>query len=538
MDSRIMASAALCAALVLAPSLPAAALAHVPNELTDHLLVEPLESADSVWDVLQIVNGFMGEVYPREGDGRTAIDGVAAFLAKLNPPPPEGQAEAQAQPRVLEMPISVDRYLSVLRKNTPGTGKIPLTPALADNPKAQLYTAFALPFLQMRGMAYRLRPLVAQSFVLHQSLVNKLRRVKQDLRFRSGSNGLAVFEFLTFPLAERKGERIQFERVSELQTWVTRDMIPTLDVAIELAEKALVAMAGRRESLDLSLFLQAANPFPDEGMEPASRWFEGAEVEAFVAQLYYNRARLRLFAAYDLDDLPELTNKLRNVYLKAFLKEKIPFSSLKKKPRIGSPPVVRYHIAEKFQRFLTLRDGAQGPLLLEDLRSAWRHFDHAMNTMFQSAEGEPGRLVNLTWLHASEKDYQNKAAPQIAAVLAGRAAVTDFIGGATVDIDLPGLLSNLPGDLKGFFPSEFLEERPYFEFTFSSGDATYTNYDFGTPVGWNLTSAGSTWARLFPNVPTQPNAQGHWEGPMTAVRDLGRTYVGRILAPIFSQVIY
>jgi len=527
---------AAAAALLLASAAPGAALGQVPNEVTDRL-VRPLRDAQDIWDVYAAFTGFLSEVYPTEGKGRQAVQALEGFLSKFHGAATAGRRDGS--PRVLEMPMGVDELLRALCAGAPGVNGNPMPPALEGNPKAQAYAAFLLPLLQLRGIAYRARPVLAQGFVLHQNGVNKLRRVKQDLRFRAGANGQGLFEFLTYPLAERKDQVVQFERIRDVQAWVRTHMIPTLDVAIELAEKALAGMeGGRRESLDLGLFLQAPFPFPDESMEPGHRFFQAPEVRAFLAQLYYNRARFRLFVAYDLDELPALTNKLRNVYLKAFFKEKIPFSSLKKRPRIGSPPIVRFRIAEKFQGFLTLKDGAQGPLALADLRAAWGHIDGAMRAMLQSSPGEPARLVNLEWVQATGTDYLKKAAPQIAAVLAGPASVQDFIGGASVDLDLPGFLSNLPGDLKAFFPTDYTEEKAYNTFEFSTGKVTYTNYDFGTPVGWNQAGAGSSWALLFPNISQEPNPAGTWDAPLVTVRDLSRTYVGRILAPILSQVVY
>lgn len=521
--------------VALAPSAFSASPAgHIPNALVDRVLTVPLKEADSVWDLFQVLNNWLSETYPAEGDARTAIDGFDSFIKKFN----TEEAKDIRVPRTVEMPMSVDTYVRLLRKEAPGSGGNKIHEKLKGNVKAQLYTAGLLPFLQMRGIAYRLRPLVAQSFVLHTAAVNNLRRMKQDLRVRAGNNGLAIFEFLTYPMAGRKREMIQFTRFSELQHWVKGQLIPTLDVSIEMAESALAQMKpNQRESMDLTIFMKGDNPFPDASKEMSHRYFSKAEVHSFVARLHRYRAVAGLFTAYHLDEFPAVSNKLRDVLTKAFFKEKIPFANLKKKPRTGSPPIVKYTIVKQFGRFLTLKDGSAGPEALKHGRLAWKHWRTATD-MYYAESPDAGRIVNLDWVQASQKDFKTKVAPQIDAVLAGPASVTDYVGGTTVDVDFPGFLSNLPADLKSFFPSEFVEQHPYWEFEFSSGKLAYTNYDYGTPVGWDKQAAGDSWAKLFPTIPMETNEKGHWDAPLWKFRDIGRTYLGGLVGPVLGSVVY
>lgn len=523
----------LAATLVASASTAQAASAgHIPNDLVDRLIVAPLKASDSIWDVFQVINGWLSEVYPQEGDSRVAIDAFSKFIKEFN----TEEGKNIVVPRTVEMPLSVDAYLRILRKEAPGVGGTPLPAALQGNPKAQLYTAVLLPFVQMRGIAYRLRPLVARSYLLHNTVVNGLRVAKQSMEVRSGKNGLAVFEFLTYPMAGRKREQVQFHKFSEVQDWVRTQLVPTFDVAIALAENALREMKpGEKMSVDLSTFLQADNPFPDEAFEMGNRTFGAPEVNALLARMYFNRARLQLFQAYDMDDFPAVSNKLRDVYLKAFFKEKVSFS---KKPRVGSPPVVRFRVTKQFPNFLTVKDSSRGPLALADLRKAWKHYDTAMEAWYASPGDDNAHVFDVAWLHATHPQYRNKIAPQIDAVLAGPASLTDYVGGSTVDFDLTAFFKSMPSDLKDFFPVAFHEEHPYWEFEFSSGDLSYTNYDFGTGAGWDLTKAKDTWAKIFPTMSLKPDKAGNWSAPMVTYRDFARTYVGRMLASFLSPALF
>lgn len=522
-------------ALLLAPAAPAASIGHIANPLTDTKVVAPLKKAETIWDVFQVINDWVRVAYPAETAAGKAAARFDAFIKQYN----TEEAKTLRAPRTVEMPISVDHYVKMLRKDAPGIDGNPMPEDLVGDPKAQLFVAGVLPLIQLRGIAYRLRPLVSTSMVLHNGLVNALRKMKQDLRVRSGNNGLALFEFVTYPLAGREREPVQFARFSELQRWIEASLIPTMDVSIQIAENAFASMdADQKFSADLSVFLQAINPFPDEGMEPAHRTLGRPEIQASLARMYAQRAAVRALCAYNLDSFSAFSNKMRKVYVNAFMREKIAFSALRKKPRTGTPPVVRYRILQKFGELFSLRNPEQGPLILADLRRGWAHFDAAMNEGF-STESDDVRFVDFGRIRASRKDYQKKVAPQISAVLSGATSINDYVGGATVDIDLPGFLSGLPADLKGFTPSEFADEQqPYWTFQFSSGDLAYTNYDFGTAVGWDKGASAQTWGRLFPNMPDSTSREGHWDGPLTLVRDLSRTYVGKLLAPIMAQAVY
>ena len=118
--------------------------------------------------------------------------------------------------------------------------------------------------------------------------------------------------------------------------------------------------------------------------------------------------------------------------------------------------------------------------------------------------------------------------------MSGKASISDYIGGSTVDIDIPGFLSNLPGDLKAFFPSQFDKTSPHRVFRFSSGKLIYSNYDFGNPTGWSNEGA---WKSIFPNISSKRDENGNWIGPMTIYRDVSRTYLGGILGPIIGSVM-
>lgn len=523
---------ALGLALAAFSSAQAASVGHIPNELTDRFVVEPLKKADSVWDVFETLNGWLDEVYPKEGKARDAIDQFEKFIGEFQ----TGQADdPHARPRSVEMPLGVDRYLRLLRRESPGA-TASFQAREASNVKAQLYTAALLPFLHLRGIAYRLRPLVEHSYIMHSTAINALRRLKQDLRVRSGANGVAVFEFLTYPLAERKEDPVQFHKVSEFQGWLKTQFLPTMDTAIEIATTALENFPeGHKESLDLAIFMQAENPFPDATRKLSSRTFSRPEVLQFLARLHRYRAALRLACAYDLDDLPEVTNKVRDVFTRQYLRDKI---RIGKKPLTGSPPVVRFHVVKKFSKFLTLKDGTQGPLALADLRQAWEYFQTAMDGYYRESKGQRDRIVNLKYIQVTESDLRTKVGPEIQAALRGPASLTDYVGGATVDVNLPGVLTSLPGDLKNFFPTEFEETAPYWQFEFTSGKLNYTNYDFGTPVGWNLGGASDSWKRFFPNIDTKPNADGRWDAPLKLYRDVSRTYLGGMIAPIMGAVVY
>lgn len=538
MLDRRLGPAALAAALLFQPTTSEAKgdsarsqrAGYIPNELVDTVVDEPLKGAESVFDVYAVLVNWLKQVYPEGGEARKAIDQFGDFVAKY-----KEMAAKNPKGLTVEMPMPIDSLMRVLRAEAPGV-KGEFQGASAQNIKAQVLTAAILPFLQMRGITYRLRPMIEKSFVMHSAAINALRSVKHEITANAGKNALAIFEYLTYPMAQSGRTSVQFFKPSEVQAWVESDVIPTLDVSIKILEGALAKTPdGATESLDLSIFLKGDNPFPDAEMEYGFRYFAKPELQNLLAMAYGARAGLRGLCVYNLDQFSEATNELSHVLISNFFKEKVPFG---KKPRIGTPSQVRFNLLSKYSELGTLRNAGQSRAALADLRDAWRHYDAAMSGFFAAnASQKDDRITNLRWVHASYREYETKVAPQIRACLAGPTTITDYVGGASIDVDVAGFLASPPADLKKFFPSSFDATQPYREFDFSSGKLAYANYDFGNPTGWDQGSAGESWKKLFPNLGDETSADGKWIAPMKAYRDISRTYIGGFIAPLLLNVV-
>lgn len=499
---------------------------YVANALVDAKVDEPLRNAENVFDVYKVIVDWLGTTYPADGDAGKVIAKFKEFVSQYEGTP-DAKVGTKGKVRTIEMPMGIDQLMRVLRKEAPGANG-PLAEAAKGNAKAQLVTAALLPFLQMRGITYRVRPMIERSFAMHTVAVNALRANRHELSRNGSKNAMAVFEFLTYPMAQKGRNSIQFHTVSELQAWVENEVIPTYDVAIPMAEKALAEMGDSFDSVTLTNFLAGVNPFPNPEIEGADRTYNKADVRGVISSLYTTRAALKGLCAYNLDQLGEAGDKIQNKLMRRYMTEKVSFG---KKPRIGSPSKDRYDAIRDFGKLFTIRDPSHGPAALADLKTAW---SYAKSSLAGLSGGGANRLVRTDLVRAAQSDISGKLAPQIDAVLAGPATLSDHIGGATVDIDIPGFLTNLPGDLKAFFPSQFDETSPYRVFRFSSGKLIYSNYDFGNPTGWDK-SAG--WDTLFPNISSDTGPEGGWIGPMRAYRDLSRTYLGAFLAPAIGNVM-
>lgn len=502
---------------------------YVPNELVESLVDLPLREAETVFDVYQIIVDLLQETYPPDGKAAEALAEMERFLQ-----PHIANARQGLPASTVEMPFPIDEFMRTLRENAPvgDTSKY-----ATSNVKAKLYTAMCLLFLQCRGITYRVRPMIEESYLLHTNSISALRSLKQRLNAGAGPNGVAVFEFLTYPMAHKGDDPIQFRRPSDVQEWLERHMIPTLDVAIAFACDARKQMRDeQQESIDLSLFLDATDPFPNPEMRTAHRFFSTPEVEHFISKLYRWRATLRLVCAYRLDDLPPAIEDIRQARTRDFFGD-LALSGTQ--PRIGITSRVVFQALGSYRRLFTLRNAAHCRAALLDFQEAWSWFDRAMRGYFAAQSGRRSdRLVNLRWVHATQDEYFNKIGPEMQAVLNGRASLQDYIGGAVVDIDVPALLTDPPQDLKDFFPSKFSEGAPFRDLKFSSGSLRYTNYDYGNAVGWQLDRASRSWQKLFPNIDMRPGPQGLWDAPVRAHRDLSRTYAGNVLAPLVWMMIH
>lgn len=514
-----------------APLMAAEDAGKVANPFTDEHMDSRLLNTENVFDLYEGIVHYLLQCYTdEEGNANKALSKFQSFVAKQ-------QEIIKADPgkmRAYGMPMSMDLLLKYL--NEEASGLLEGDSPIADNPKAQLYLSALLPFVHLRGITYRVRPMVETSFVLHQTAITQLRALKQSLDVMAGTNGRAVFNFLTYPFSvgTRSGQ-VQFYKPSELQAWILQEFMPTLDTAILLAESAASRMGeGHVESINQQIFLKADNPFPNSQMEAGHRTFGRAEVHQYLAGLYATRAGLRLFCAYDQDDYAAATNEVANTLVKQFFKEKIPFG---KKPRVGTPAATRFRILESYGKLWTLLSAEQCQLALSDVRAAVRYQDAAMAGFFAATPSDT-RMTNLRWVHSTYKEYETKIAPQVRALVSGPTTLTDYVGGATIDVDLPGLLENPPADLKDFFPSTFVEDEKYFTLESSQDTLVYTNYDYGRPLSWKTGKAAQSWKRLFPNMPSKSEGSSYWDAPLIAYRDISRTYSGFLFTPILSVALF
>ncbi|MBI3892392.1 MAG: hypothetical protein HY303_12785 [Candidatus Wallbacteria bacterium] len=505
---------------------------YVPNAFTDAKLDAPLLKTQNVYDLYAGIVSYLLEVYPKEGAAHQALDKFRVFV--------EGESAAYRQnpesARPYRMPMSIDQLMKYLNEGA-SEGNSPIAATIGDNAKAQLYVSSILPLIHLRGITYRMRPMVEQSFVVHSTIIGAMRSLKQQLDVTSGANGRAVFDFMTFPMSFSERSQVQFATVSDFQTWLVQSFIPTLDHSILIAEKVAASLPESfRESLDMQIFLKADQPFPNDSMEAGHRWFGAAEVQFYLGQLYAARAALHGLCTYNLDDYAAATNEISNTLLKDFLAEKVSFGS---KPRVGTPSFKRFQILEKYSKLWTLKSPEQSQAALADVRKAVENYDKAMHGFFQATANDGGnRLAIIRYFQSSYKEYEQKLAPQLRAVVAGPATLTDYVGGSTVDIDLAGFMTNPPADLKVFFPEKYDTTNKYVELQSAGDNLVYTNYDYGRPLSWKLSAASDGWGKLFPNMKKSANKAGQWDGPLVTFRDLSRTYVGYFLAPLLSGAIF
>lgn len=509
-------------------SRPARVAGQVENPITDEAVDEVLRGARSIHEVYEAFGNLLAAVYPARSPAGQVIQQFRRFLRDLRwKLRPGGATGADT----VEMPMPIDDLMAILRAERPDAGA---------NVKAQLYTAVLLPVLQLRGITYRLRPLIDRSFSWHTQAINQLRAWKLNLGLSGGETAEAFFEFFTYPMAAREGMKIQFHTASDLQDWLLGNLVPTLGESIALVEVALGRMKpGQHESLDLSVMTQGPQPFPDAGMEAGVRRFEAAEVHHLLAGLYWLRGLLRAACLYDLDDYVAMSNAGTDRLLQSFLLEKVPFGQ---KPRKGFPASERVAVVEDFGKLFVRKRGNLGPPVLADARAGWAQYKQAMSGYLAARPSRrDDRMANVGWFQAGRRDYELRFRPRVDGMLAGPYQLAEFVGGTLTAIDLPGLLSNPPPDLHDFLPRDFSQGEAgahYRDFEFSSGAIAYSDYGHGNPVGWKLDRAPRAWGRLFPGLSNQVEEGGRWVEPYRAVHRVSRSYVGYLLTPWLSLLVY
>ena len=245
-----------------------------------------------------------------------------------------------------------------------------------------------------------------------------------------------------------------------------------------------------------------------------------AEKQATLASLKMSIHGIKVFSAYNLDDLPVIIQKLGKVVgLDGFIGD-----------IDGFPSCHKTGVINRYSKFWTLKNKGNMTSALVDLKTS---FDHAKKSWDLLKQRDGGNDQDLK---AFDQYFYNpgnqslwsfpnsKAVENMVAMTKGQHLVRSSMTGEEVMVDMPAFYNNPPQDLKALLPTKFVGEcdkSNKYLYTKNNEDS-YRDYLWGSPTGWNMAAYSS----YIKNGKT----------PLQAQRAMTYQWGGWLGAPLFALV--
>lgn len=370
----------------------------------------------------------------------------------------------------------------------------------------KFFVAQLIPLRSMRGIVWRLKPLVSDVKLTHSLLLTYTKSLVVNAQMYFPTNQTkALIEYMTQPFVANgvapwanKGEIVEeFSGASsggeaELQAHFTSVVIPMLMTAAKRVEMTNFGQAWR--VFDNRLWY-GENTFPDA----LNRYALVGEVERQVtlANLYGAISELSFQAAYRWSGTLQLNHEISNLYGFDFI-----LSAVDGVPMEKRVDVIR---KSKFSDW--------GQLIDKQLVSgqSWDYLNRAVNTSDLAWEGMKLRKPSELTLYNNSNalPFQrvgNLRMATLKQLLQGSKAVTSTINGNdTIIVDLKSFYANPPRDLKELYPVKggFKKGGDRLEVLLDTKNGkvkkAYRDYTIGSGERWDV-SANSPYRTLFPQV--------------------------------------
>lgn len=351
-------------------------------------------------------------------------------------------------------------------------------------PEVQYFVAQMQIVRPLRGIVYRMIPLVESSNAFRSAASTQLKSIASILRiYLPTQQWQGRFDFFVSPSVNASDNR-QFVNVSEFQAYVSGVILP----AFVEAKKRIFAIYSKQWSTpfiwDNKMWFGVGS-FGDD--LDRYRVHGPAEMAMSLANLSSSIQSMAVFCAYDLDDTVKVVRDLG--YLEGV--DGFKFSALFGNDMGVSSEQRVTHVFNKYKNFLTLRkelDGTYAKRMLEmaftQVKDAVYYYDLAWKHL-ESGAADEFALLDPAIVKPSKRsiDLQINTWKDL---INGKTSLRSPITGEVVEVDLPNFYLNPPKDLKSLFPVAFDQSPKHLKVTSATGEEmTYRNYFRGSPILWD-----------------------------------------------------
>lgn len=414
---------------------------------------------------------------------------------------------------------------------------------------AKLVALELLRIRPLRGIIYRMVPIVKDTKVAHSVLLTRIMRLTGRLEmFVPTIQGKVAFEYVTQPYDDVK----QFKGKdgvtpeAEFQEWAST----TYFSASLLSYQRLRALdVSKPLVVDNKIFYMVSDhpeaPFADELYR--YNLFQESEKYLLLAAKARGLSRLKTFGAYTMDNLMELTADMGELYgVDAFFRnvEGVTNEMVAKKIRKSTYKnlfTLNKVVGKNRMKwaFKYLRE------MVGHLQMGWHGLKNA------NAKDDTSGFLNPMILNSFDRNI-DRALPEWRKMVNGKTTLTSRRTSDVIEIDLPAFYENPPKDLKALLPTKFQQkskarletvsssrgaipvivpESGYLSKTIQmNGKETvvkYRDYFVGSPEDWD----GSAYVTLFPALKNGKDVARH-------ERVLKQSWGGRLAPNFLDRLVF
>ncbi len=387
-------------------------------------------------------------------------------------------------------------------------------------------------WLPMKGIIWRMTPMVHQVATTQQALLATLKNVAEQVKINeTGSHVEAQMLYLSMPTEDLVGRQFHYE--SDFIAFLASEVYPALKKSsqrIEALKMTNVQKNGEETPVVFDAKIRFGEKAFNGNYDDYDRFKVMGEAERFSAlsriqRRMYNIATL---AAYNWNGHLALKREIGRMY-GVGVAESALFDALPGEDNVylkGVSRAQRTATIKKYKNLYTLTANGKSWMTLAYyhlhrsglfLEETWKNIKN--NDGHYIAQIDPEVfLARKEQVEAGVMNIKKLTGPYGAGV-SGKTRINGALSGDELVVDLKGFYENPPRDLKNLLPTVFagneditaLKKTPQYasmreikpgsdvlELTFKGKKTSFRNYLFGRATGWNTSAEG--YGRLFPNL--------------------------------------
>jgi hypothetical protein len=390
----------------------------------------------------------------------------------------------------------------------------------------RLVAAQLLPIQRMRGILWRLKPIVETQKALHSTILTSMMTIATSSRIFAPQGAADVDGTYSWKAVNRyfawpyKGIGAQFQTVEQFQTFLLQEVAPSIGQASKVLEEMSIADSEPVVWDNALIYGRGSFGGSYDSKDRYVTLYEGEKL-MILSGLAAMRHNLLFFAQYNYDQLPQYIGDLAYlVGVDTVRWDANGISAIDRAKKLCGESYPNGGCNAKYPQLFTKRGISVMSEAKNYLDQSVNYLDLAWKDIKRRGGTSPSlpdyQLLDpaklLPWARITDANINN-----LKLLIAGQ-PVHNVVTGKLVQVDFPKFYSQPPQDLKEFVPTAF-DPKP--RTLTVDGVDNVRNYEFGMSTQWNA----QIYANYFPPINGTPQVASGKEIP-EIMRDLSQTWGG------------